>query len=67
VKTRLTIKRLSGCVLKSVLLKNNCNLKWIASNIACVCKTRWNPKNKTTLDFCKCKFKDNFVNELASS
>jgi hypothetical protein len=28
-----------------------------ASSIAYICKTWWNPKNKTTFDFCKCKFK----------
>jgi hypothetical protein len=36
MKTCLTIGWLNGCILKGVFLKNDCNLKWIASSIICV-------------------------------
>jgi hypothetical protein len=67
MKTCFIIRLLNSYVLKGVHLKSGCNLKWNASNIACVCKILWNPKNKTTLDFCKSKLVVNFVNELATS
>jgi len=66
-KTCFIVRLLNGYVLKGVLSKSNCNLKWYASSIACICKTWWNPKNKTTFDFCQYKLVVNFVNELASS
>ncbi len=38
-------------------LKEQLQFEMYASSIAYICKTWWNPKNKTTFDFCKCKFK----------